>query len=133
MRKFRAARVQFDNHVVSGIAYGIAQTAVVCVVPPDIISITACPKNYYPRTIHFHSSYTSTYIITIFLSLIYSKGGAAYLFRLTTTAGLGILSRPTMQYSTHYQNIEFHPLPYFLDSWVFLRLVRFMSSLRIQK
>ena len=43
MRKFRAARVQFDNHVVSGIAYGIAQTAVVCVVPPDIISITACP------------------------------------------------------------------------------------------
>ena len=37
MGKDRAAAVQLENHVVSGIAYRIAQTAVVCVESPDII------------------------------------------------------------------------------------------------
>ena len=41
--KYREAGVQLENYVVSGIAYSIAQTAVVCVISPDIISITACP------------------------------------------------------------------------------------------
>ena len=38
MGKRRAREVQLEDHVVSGIAYGIAQTAVVWVVFPDIIS-----------------------------------------------------------------------------------------------
>ena len=41
MGKGLSVGVQLENYVVSGIAYGIVQTAVVCVVYPDIISITA--------------------------------------------------------------------------------------------
>ena len=43
MRKDRVAGVQLENHVVSGIAYGIAQTAAVCKEYPDIVSTTDRP------------------------------------------------------------------------------------------
>ena len=42
--KGRAAGVQLENHI-CGMAYSIAQTAIVCFVSPNIyqVSITACP------------------------------------------------------------------------------------------
>ena len=43
MEKVGASGVQLENHVALCITYGIALTAVVCVLSPDIVSITACP------------------------------------------------------------------------------------------
>ena len=43
LRTDRVAGVQLENHVVSGIAYGIAQTAAVLKQYPDIISTTDRP------------------------------------------------------------------------------------------
>ena len=74
MGKGRAAGVQRENHV-SGIAYGIAETAVVCIVSPDIIPITACPYNHYVRTIRFFLSHISTAVLTFFITHIQQRGG----------------------------------------------------------
>ena len=60
MGKCRATGVKLYKQVLSGNAYIIAQTTVVYVVSPDIISITACPYNRYARNIRFYLSYTST-------------------------------------------------------------------------
>ena len=94
MGKGREAGVQRENHV-SGIAYGIDETAVVCVVSPDIIPITTCPYNHYVRTIRFFLSYISTAVLT-FLSPIYSRG-AAYFFGLTAANSLGIHTTTVVQ------------------------------------
>ena len=56
MGKGLAAKVQLENHLVSGLAYGIAQTAVVFEVSTDILSITTCPKHHYVRTIRVYLS-----------------------------------------------------------------------------
>ena len=58
MGKGLAAGVHLKNHV-SGIAYGMGQTAVERVVSPDIISITACPQN------HFYVLFACTYHIIL--------------------------------------------------------------------
>ena len=73
MGKGREAGVQRENHV-SGIAYGIDETAVVCVVSPDIIPITTCPYNHYVRTIRFFLSYTSTTVLTFYHSYKAEEG-----------------------------------------------------------
>ena len=59
MGKCRATGVKLYKQVLSGNAYIIAQTAVVYVVSPDIISITACPQN------HFYVLFACTYHIIL--------------------------------------------------------------------
>ena len=78
MGKGRAAGAQLGNHVISGIACGIAQTAVVCVESPGIISITACPLNLYVRILFAFTYHIPVHTAVLTFSLIYSKGTAAY-------------------------------------------------------